>query len=105
MLKALFNIGGSNKELLEDFISKNATAIDVRTPGEYELCHVKDFINIPLHEIESSLEKIAIINTPIILCCRSGMRSGQAPAIVEKVRKDVINGGSWTKVNQVVLSK
>jgi phage shock protein E len=39
----------------------------------------------------------------IIVFCRSGARSGQAKSILEsKGFTNVVNGGSWTTVNQYV---
>jgi rhodanese-related sulfurtransferase len=40
--------------------------------------NVVDSINIPLNEIPERVEELKKLNAPLILCCASGNRSGQA---------------------------
>ena len=54
--------------------------IDVREPEEYALGYIQSAILIPLMEI--SLEKIPASNKPIVIYCRSGMRSQEACKIL-----------------------
>lgn len=74
------------------------TVIDVRTPGEFSSGHLGESINIPLQEIDMRLDEIKAIKTPIILCCASGGRSGQATAYLKNQGIDCKNGGSWHDV-------
>ena len=99
----LGNLFGSSKASLNDYLSNGAAIIDVRTPSEYQGGHVAGSKNIPLQSIESRLREIKAINKPIILCCASGMRSGQATSFLKKQGLDCINGGSWTKVNAATV--
>ena len=55
-------------------------------------------INIPLDELPLRLKEIADRKT-IILCCASGMRSGNAAVFLKQNGVDCYNGGSWTEVN------
>jgi phage shock protein E len=73
--------------------------IDVRTREEFMGGHVVDSINIPLQEIENKLEDIKQFAQPLILCCASGGRSGQAAAYLKQCGIDCENGGSWMDVN------
>ena len=73
--------------------------IDVRTPAEFMGGHVAGSMNIPLQEITQRLEEIKSINQPIVLCCASGNRSGQANAFLMSEGVDCENGGSWFEVN------
>lgn len=75
------------------------TIIDVRTPGEFMGGNVAGSVNIPLQELQSRTEEIKNMKQPIILCCASGMRSGQATAYLRSVGVDCENGGSWLDVN------
>lgn len=75
------------------------TIIDVRTPGEFMGGNVAGSVNIPLQELQSRTEEIKNMQQPIILCCASGMRSGQATAYLRSVGVDCENGGSWLDVN------
>lgn len=75
------------------------TIIDVRTPEEFMGGHVSGSINIPLQEIPSHLNKIKNMPQPLILCCASGNRSGQATAFLMQKGIKSTNGGSWLQVN------
>lgn len=98
LLSKLFG-GGSNK--VQEFKDRGAVVIDVRTPGEFKSGHVKGSKNFPLQSIQGKTKEIAKLNKPVILCCASGMRSGQATSILKSAGIDCVNGGSWNKVNSV----
>lgn len=75
------------------------TIIDVRTPAEFMGGHVAGSINIPLSDITTKLDEIKKMNQPIILCCASGGRSGQATMFLKQYGINCSNGGSWLDVN------
>jgi phage shock protein E len=75
------------------------TVIDVRTRGEFAGGHVAGSINIPLDEIQGKVEEIKAMKQPIVLCCVSGNRSGQATYFLQAQGIDCENGGSWLDVN------
>ncbi|MFN5628524.1 MAG: rhodanese-like domain-containing protein [Bacteroidota bacterium] len=75
------------------------TIVDVRTPSEFMGGHVAGSINIPLQEIQTRIEEIANMVQPIVLCCASGNRSGQATVYLKSLGIDCENGGSWMDVN------
>jgi len=78
------------------------TVIDVRTPAEFMGGHVPGSINIPLQDIPMRLEEIKTFRQPIMLCCSSGNRSGQATAFLKKYGCECENGGSWMEINPIV---
>lgn len=78
---------------------KGKTIIDVRSYAEFMGGHVAGSINIPLQEIPTRLEEIKAINQPIIFCCASGNRSGQATMFAKTNGIDCENGGGWLEVN------
>lgn len=85
---------------VEKLIAENqGTIVDVRTPGEFSGGHVAGAINIPLNEIPARLEYISSLKMPLILCCASGNRSGQATMFLKELGIDCYNGGSWVNVN------
>ncbi len=75
------------------------TIVDVRTTREFMGGHVAGSINIPLHEIKQRVDEFKSFPQPIILCCASGNRSGQATAFLRGYGIDCENGGSWLNVN------
>lgn len=76
--------------------------VDVRTPGEFMGGNVVGSINIPLDEVVDRTEEIMALKAPVIFCCRSGARSGQATGYFKQKGLDCENGGSWTDVNMRV---
>ena len=79
---------------------KPNTVIDVRSPEEYMGGHVAGSINIPLQDITNHVEEIKAMPKPIMLCCASGNRSGQAVYFLqENGILNAINGGGWMEVN------
>ena len=87
-----------NEDQLKEYASKGAVIIDVRSPAEFKSGHGKNSKNIPLDKINNEAAKIKAMNKPIIVCCRSGARSGQAASILKSKGIDVINGGPWQNV-------
>ncbi|WP_338407298.1 rhodanese-like domain-containing protein [uncultured Flavobacterium sp.] len=75
------------------------TIIDVRTYGEFMGGNVSDSINIPLNEIPERIEELKQLKFPLILCCASGNRSGQAHHFLSQHGIECYNGGSWLEVN------
>jgi len=78
--------------------------VDVRTPGEFASGSVPGAVNIPLDRVEQSLDQFKG-KGPVVVFCRSGMRSSQAKDIlVRNGYKDVVNGGSWENVRDATKS-
>jgi len=85
---------------MEKIIKENqGTIVDVRTYGEFMGGNVADSINIPLNEIPERMEELKQLKFPLILCCASGNRSGQAHHFLSQNGIECYNGGSWLEVN------
>lgn len=56
------------------------TIVDVRSPMEFQGGHVAGSVNIPLQEVPDKIEEFRNMAQPLLLCCASGNRSGQAAA-------------------------
>lgn len=98
MLRSL--LGGSNDELLQA-LRQGAIVIDVRTRAEFQGGHVAGSRNIPLNEVPTALEGHPK-GKPIVFCCASGGRSGQATSYAASKGFTAVNGGPWTSVNKAV---
>tara|TARA_B110000467_G_C18099751_1_gene356507 strand:+ start:22 stop:297 length:276 start_codon:yes stop_codon:yes gene_type:complete len=85
---------------IQELINDTATTIvDVRTEIEFEEGNVEGSINIPLHNIIEKVEELKAMQ-PLVLCCLSGNRSGQATAFLQAQGcDDVHNGGGWEFVD------
>lgn len=93
---------GTSSEAIKEMIANGAVIIDVRTPAEFQGGHVAGSKNIPLQTIGNRVDEIKKINKPIVLCCASGNRSGQATDFLKSKGVDCENGGGWMQVNGLV---
>jgi phage shock protein E len=75
------------------------TIVDVRSHAEFMGGHVAGSINIPLQEVPERMEDFKNMQQPVILCCASGNRSGQATNFLMSHGIACENGGSWLDVN------
>ncbi len=96
-LLSMLGLGGKS-ESVKEYMDKGAVIIDVRTVGEFREGHIKNSKNIPLDNIFSKVNEIKRLEKPVIVCCRSGMRSAQAASILKNKGIDVMNGGGWSSL-------
>lgn len=73
----------STEELKDQLNRKDVQLIDVRTPGEYKARNIRQFKNMPLNTLPSSLDKLNK-SQEVIVICQSGMRSSNACKILKK---------------------
>lgn len=86
-------------EMREIFSNSDPTYIDVREPSEFLMGHVDGAINIPLGSISEKLDEIRKLPLPIVLYCRSGIRSAQALGLLKAYGiKNAHNGGGLAEV-------
>ncbi len=64
-------------------VEDGAVLIDVRSPGEYGSGHIKGARNIPVGEIGKRAAEVGSKGDPVVVYCRSGMRSAQAKSTLE----------------------
>lgn len=84
----------------EQFIQEGkGTIVDVRTRAEFAGGHVAGSVNIPLQELPERMDDLRELSQPLILCCASGGRSGQAHHFLRNNELDCYNAGSWLEVN------
>lgn len=87
---------------LKDVIKNGATVVDVRTAIEFLMGHAEGSVNIPLNELEASLPQLKTLAKPLVLCCASGGRSGQAYSYLTSLGLDCLDAGSWLNVNGAI---
>ncbi|MBW2938856.1 rhodanese-like domain-containing protein [Aureisphaera sp. CAU 1614] len=91
---------GNKTKKIDDFKSRGAIILDVRTKGEYQGGAIPDSKNIPLQQLSVRLAEIKKWNKPVITCCASGMRSGSAATILRSNGVEAMNGGGWFNLSQ-----
>ena len=83
----------------ENINLKTATIVDVREKFECEMGMVEGAINIPLGDVSFKIEEFKAMPKPLVLCCASGNRSGQAVQfLAANGVEDIYNGGGWNMV-------
>jgi phage shock protein E len=71
--------GQISADLAVAHLKGGALLIDVRTPAEFAIGHLKGAINIPLQEIDSRIDGyVKDKNQVLLVHCQSGQRSGMA---------------------------
>ena len=98
--KLIFNQKKNKKMDLREIINhENTTIVDVREPYEFATGSAQGAINIPLGTIPARLSEFKNMATPIVVYCRSGMRSAQAMGFLRAQGiKEVFNGGGLSDV-------
>ncbi|MEJ6616001.1 MAG: rhodanese-like domain-containing protein [Crocinitomicaceae bacterium] len=74
------------------------TIVDVRTREEFIGGNVVGSINIPLQEVVERETEIMELKQPVLFCCLSGGRSGQATQYFKAKGLECENGGGWLEV-------
>ncbi len=96
----IFDLFGNKKKKIQDFYQRGAVILDVRTQAEYKNGAIPGSNHIPLQQISTRLSEIKKWNKPVITCCQSGARSGQAAAYLRNQGIVVINGGGWVSLGK-----
>jgi len=91
---------GNKSKKIDDFKTRGAIILDVRSKGEYDGGAIPGSKNIPLQSLNSKLSTIKKWNKPVICCCASGMRSGSAAGILRSQGVEAINGGGWFSLSR-----
>jgi phage shock protein E len=79
---------------IKEKIAAGAKIVDVRTPAEFKDGSYPGAVNIPLALLPLKMKELEPKNTPIVLYCASGARSGQGMRLLKQNGfTDVINAG------------
>jgi len=78
-------------------LAAGATVVDVRGAHEFAGKHVPGAINIPHTEIGANLGRVGPKDSPVVLYCRSGARSGMAARVLRGAGyTDVVDVGAMS---------
>ena len=84
---------------------QNGVIVDVREVDEFKSGHIPKAVNVPLSALTAKTKELEKYkNKPVVLCCRSGQRSGQAAVQLRKqgfTSVHNLSGGllAWQKEN------
>jgi rhodanese-related sulfurtransferase len=86
-------------EIGEQALEDGRTAIDVRTPEEYDAGHVDgaELIDIQGPDFDAQIAELDR-DVEYVVYCRSGNRSAQAAARMTDAGLDVVDGGALTEM-------
>lgn len=90
---------GNKTKKIQEFVSRDAVILDVRTKGEYSGGAISGSKNIPLQQLSVRISEIKKWNKPVICCCAKGMRSGSAVSILKNNGVEAMNGGGWMSLS------
>lgn len=79
----------SFEELVDALDDGHVIVLDVREPGEFNSGHVRDAINIALHELPQRIGELPPDRKPWIHCA-SGYRASIAAALLDRQGRDVV---------------
>ena len=63
-------------------VENGALLVDVRTADEFAAGHLPGAVNLPVGDLQSRVDELAPKERPVVVYCRSGMRSGRAARIL-----------------------
>lgn len=89
---------------LSQAVNRGATLVDLRAAEDFQTSHIAGAINVPLAELDNSLEKLGDKEKAVVLYCYKGVSSASAVASLQKngfTNVSHLNGGmnAWATEN------
>jgi phage shock protein E len=92
MLRRLFGRGRA-LDGARRLVDEGALLLDVRGEDEFAERHIAGALNIPVQSLAQRLRELPEKQHPIVVHCRSGMRSATAA--------DLLRKAGWTNVHDI----
>src|SRR5690349_14824959 len=93
------------KNISEILENKNVVVVDVRNTWEYDEGHIRNAVNIPLHELPARIGEFKKIAGPVVVYCKSGNRSVAALNLLTQAGlKNIYNGGSVLNLKKFIFN-
>ncbi len=93
---------GIKKQRINDFLSKGAIILDVRTASEFNNGAIEGAKHIPLQELHNRVNEVKQWNKPVIVYCQAGVRAAKATKYLTLNNIEAINGGGILKLSKVL---
>jgi phage shock protein E len=81
---ALTRLGKLSRGKAHELVDGGAVLVDVRTPEEFAAGHIAGATNVPLQKLPEEAKHLAEEHKPIVVYCRSGLRSGAARRLLRQ---------------------
>lgn len=81
----------TSSETARALVAEGAKLIDVRTPEEFAAGHVQGAVNIPVDQLDRRLEEVGPSSTPVVVYCRSGVRSARAARVLRNAGFEAVH--------------
>jgi rhodanese-related sulfurtransferase len=76
-----------------ELVANGAVLLDVRTAAEFAERHIPGALNIPVQELGTRLRELGPTTRPVVVHCRSGVRSASAAQLLQRAGYDVLDIG------------
>lgn len=86
-------------DLREVVNSSDVTLVDVRIPEQYAAGTAKNGINIPLAELQNTMDSLK--GKKVVVFCNKGIQADQAMEILKKNGVEAYDGTSWKNVKAI----
>lgn len=96
---------GERKEMVYDYLDKDAMIIDIRTPETYAKGHLPGSYNMVLEYLDLEFATIRKTRKPILVVCGSGLRSDEAAVVLRRQGFEAINAGSYRRLKKLINRK
>jgi phage shock protein E len=97
MLGALFGRGRIDSAEARRLVAAGAVLLDVRSPEEYAERHLPGALNIPVQALAGRTAELGAPTRPVVVYCRSGMRSARAAGLLARAGFTVHDLGGMGK--------
>lgn len=93
---------GIKKKRVNDFLSRGAIILDVRTLREFNNGAIKGAKHIPLQELHNRVNEVKQWNKPVIVYCKAGVRAAKATKYLTLNNIEAINGGGILQLSKIL---
>lgn len=90
---------GIKKRRIDNFKTRGAKILDIRTQREYNKGTIDSAKHIPLNELHNRVTEIKQLNKPVIVYCQIGIRAAKYLTLNNI---EAINGGGILKLSKTL---
>ena len=100
-LLSLLGFGECKVKVL-DFLDRDSQIIDLRLPEIFSRESLKGSINMDQYEVYLKIDEMKAFNKPLLICCRSGLRSDEVAAVLRNAGLEALNAGKYRRLKRIL---